>query len=346
MLRVTAPIAEAQLVETSLLSTLHFQTLIASKTARVTTAAAGRPVVEFGSRRAHGIEAGFLAARAAFIAGCAGTSNTYAGQRFGIPVYGTQAHSWIMAHEDEAEAFRNFLGVFPEQSTLLIDTYDVRAAIDKIIALDKKPGAVRLDSGDVLADSLWARHRLDRVGWSDVQIFVSGDLDENRIEALLQGGARIDAFGVGTALSTSGDASSVGVIYKLVEVEAGGRIRNTAKFSEAKKTYPGRKQVFRFSSEEGTFSGDVIGLEDERFAAAEPLLVPVMRHGRRLEPALQEATTTARAAQQRFLAARARLPSPVAALGAADPPFPVSHSNRLEELCEHLRLSFVKTARS
>ncbi len=308
MLRVTAPIAEAQLVETSLLSTLHFQTLIASK--------------------------------------CAGTSNTYAGQRFGIPVYGTQAHSWIMAHEDEAEAFRNFLGVFPEQSTLLIDTYDVRAAIDKIIALDKKPGAVRLDSGDVLADSLWARHRLDRVGWSDVQIFVSGDLDENRIEALLQGGARIDAFGVGTALSTSGDASSVGVIYKLVEVEAGGRIRNTAKFSEAKKTYPGRKQVFRFSSEEGTFSGDVIGLEDERFAAAEPLLVPVMRHGRRLEPALQEATTTARAAQQRFLAARARLPSPVAALGAADPPFPVSHSNRLEELCEHLRLSFVKTARS
>src|SRR5882724_13230221 len=136
-----------------------------------------------------------------------------------------------------------------------------------------------------------------------------------------------------------------GVIYKLVEVETGGRIRSTAKFSEAKKTYPGRKQVFRFSSEEGTFSGDVIGLEDERFAAAEPLLVPVMRHGRRLEPALQEAATTARAAQQRFLAARARLPSPVAALGAADPPFPVSHSNRLEELCENLRLSFVKTAR-
>ena len=345
MLRVSAPIAEAQLVETSLLSTLHFQTLIASKAARVTTAAAGRPVVEFGSRRAQGIEAGVLAARAAFIAGCAGTSNTYAAQRFGIPVYGTQAHSWIMAHEDEAEAFRNFLGVFPEQSTLLIDTYDVRAAIDKIIALDKKPGAVRLDSGDVLADSLWARHRLDRVGWNDVQIFVSGDLDENRIEALLQAGARIDAFGVGAALSTSADASSVGVIYKLVEVETGGRIRSTAKFSEAKKTYPGRKQVFRFSSEEGTFSGDVIGLEDERFAAAEPLLVPVMRHGRRLEPALQEATTTARAAQQRFLAARARLPSPVAALGAADPPFPVSHSNRLEELCENLRLSFVKTAR-
>jgi nicotinate phosphoribosyltransferase len=346
MLRVTAPIAEAQLVETSLLSILHFQTLLASKTARVTTAAAGRPVVEFGSRRAHGIEAGVLAARAAFIAGCAGTSNTYAGHRFGIPVYGTQAHSWIMAHEDEVEAFRNFLDVFPEQSTLLVDTYDVRAAIDKIIALDRKPGGVRLDSGDVLADSLWARHRLDSVGWNDVQVFVSGDLDEHRIEALLQGGARIDAFGVGTALSTSADAPSVGVIYKLVEVEVGGRIRSTAKFSEAKKTYPGRKQVFRFSSGEGTFSGDVIGLEDETFPAAEPLLVPVMRHGCRLEPALQEAATTAQAAQQRFLAARARLPGPIAALGAADPPFPVSYSNRLEELCEHLRQSFVKTTRT
>src|SRR3989454_3210120 len=192
LLRVTAPIAEAQLVETSLLSIVHCQTLIASKAARVTTAAAGRPVVEFGSRRAQGIEAGVLAARAAFIAGCAGTSNTYAGQRFGIPVYGTQAHSWIMAHEDEAEAFRNFLGVFPEQSTLLVDTYDVRAAIDKIIALDRKPGGVRLDSGDVLADSLWARHRLDSFGWNDGRGFFSGDLDGNCTEALLQGGARIE----------------------------------------------------------------------------------------------------------------------------------------------------------
>jgi nicotinate phosphoribosyltransferase len=176
LLRVTAPIPEAQLVETGLLSIVHFQTLIASKAARVTTAAAGRPVVEFGSRRAHGIEASVLAARAAFIGGCAGTSNTYAGHCFGIPVYGTQAHSWIMAHDDEIEAFRNFLDVFPEQSTLLVDTYDVRAAIDKIISLGRKPGGVRLDSGDVLADSLWTRQRLDSAGWTDVQIFASGDL--------------------------------------------------------------------------------------------------------------------------------------------------------------------------
>ena len=346
LLRVTAPIAEAQLVETSLLSIFHFQILIASKAARVTTAAAGRPVVEFGSRRAHGIEAGVLAARAAFIGGCTGTSNTFAGHRFGIPVYGTQAHSWIMAHDDEAEAFRHFLEVFPEQSTLLVDTYNVRAAIDKIIALGRKPGGVRLDSGDVLSDSRWTRQRLDSVGWNDVQIFASGDLDENRIEALLQSGAHIDAFGVGTALSTSADAPNVGVIYKLVEVELGGQARSTAKFSEAKKTYPGRKQVFRFTGGEGQFSKDRIGLEDETFPSAVPLLVPVMRHGRRIESVPQDAAATARAAQQRFLAARACSPGPILALGPADPPFPVSYSARLEQLSERIRQTVVKTARS
>ncbi|HEX8764668.1 MAG TPA: nicotinate phosphoribosyltransferase, partial [Candidatus Acidoferrum sp.] len=224
LLRVNALIAEAQLVETGLLSILHFQTLIASKASRVTTAAGGRPVVEFGSRRAHGMEAGVLAARAAFVGGCQGTSNAYAGRRFGIPVYGTQAHSWIMAHEDEAEAFRDFLDVFPEQSTLLVDTYDVHAAIEKIVALGRKPGGVRLDSGDVLADSQWVRTRLDSVGWNDVKIFASGELDEHRIEVLLRSGARLDAFGVGTALSTSSDSPNIGVIYKLVEVDTGDTV--------------------------------------------------------------------------------------------------------------------------
>src|SRR4029077_5121222 len=239
LLRVTAPIAEAQLVETSLLSILHFQTLIASKAARVTSAAAGRQVVEFGSRRAHGIEASVLAARAAFIGGCVGTSNTFAGHCFGIPTYGTQAHSWIMAHEDEADAFRDFLEIFPERSTLLVDTYNVRAAVEKIIELGRKPGGIRLDSGDVLAGSRWARQWLDAAGWKDVQIFASGDLEENRIQELLRNGASIDAFGVGTALSTSADAPYIGVIYKLVEIEQSGGVRSTAKFSEAKKTYPG-----------------------------------------------------------------------------------------------------------
>jgi nicotinate phosphoribosyltransferase len=344
VLRVTGPIAEAQLVETSLLSILHFQTLIASKAARVTTAAAGRRVVEFGSRRAHGSEAGVLAARAAFIGGCSGTSNTYAGHRFGIPVYGTQAHSWIMAHEDEGEAFRDFLDVFPEQSTLLVDTYDVRAAVEKIIALGRKPSGIRLDSGDVLAESRWARARLDRAGWHEVQIFASGELDENRIEALLRDGACLDAFGVGTALSTSADAPHIGVIYKLVEVADDGIVRNTAKFSEAKKTYPGRKQVFRRSDGEGNYAGDTIALEDELVPGAEPLLVPVMRAGRRIQPSAQDNGADLRAAQERFLSARSRLPQPIGALRAAEQPYPVTYSARLEQLSEELRQALVQAA--
>lgn len=345
LLRVTAPIAEAQLVETGLLSILHFQTLIASKAARVTTAAAGRPVVEFGSRRAHGIAAGVLAARAAFIGGCEGTSNAYAGRRFGIPVYGTQAHSWIMAHADEAEAFRDFLNVFPERSTLLVDTYDVHAAIEKIISLARKPAAVRLDSGNMLADSQWVRQRLDRAGWTDVQVFASGELDEDRIEDLLRRGARLDAFGVGTALSTSADSPSIGVIYKLVEVEMDGNVRSAAKFSQEKMTYPGRKQVFRFTGENGKFSGDVIGLDGESFTAGEPLLVPVMRQGQRIGETSQNSGATSQAARGQFLAGRARLPDDLLALGPAERPFQVRYSSRLEELYDQVRQSVVKTAR-
>ena len=346
VLRVTAPIADAQIVETALLSTVHFQTLIASKAARVTSAAEGRMVVEFGSRRAHGIEASVLAARAAFIGGCAGTSNTFAGQRFGIPVYGTQAHSWIMAHEDEAEAFRDFLDVFPTESTLLVDTYDVRAAVEKIIALGRKPGGIRLDSGDVLADSRWARARLDRAGWPDVQIFASGDLDEQRIAELLRGGACIDGFGVGTALSTSSDAPHLGVIYKLAEVAEGGEIRLTAKYSEHKKTYPGRKQVWRASDAQGRYCGDMIALEEERGPGdAEPLLVPVMREGKRIaSSAAQDSQLRLREAQERFQAQRERLPREIAALAPAGNPYRVAYSAQLEQLSEEIRKTLVRTA--
>lgn len=344
VLRVTAPIAEAQIIETSLLSLMHLQTLIASKAARITAAAAGRAVIEFGSRRAHGSEAGVLAARAAFIGGCAGTSNTYAGYRFGLPVYGTQAHSWIMAHEDEAEAFGAFLDVFPEQATLLVDTYNVRAAVEKIIAGGRKPGGIRLDSGDVLADSVWARRRLDQAGWKGVQIFVSGDLDEARIEELLRSGAPIDGFGVGTALATSADAPSLGVIYKLVEVEAEERVRGTAKFSDGKKTYPGRKQVFRFRDEGGEYAGDVVGLEDEEFPSAEPLLIPVMRNGRRLDAAKEEPAAAVRNAQGRFLASREYLPGRLQKTAAANPPYRVSYSAKLEEMSEQTRELALKAA--
>ncbi len=339
MLRVTAPIAEAQIVETYLLATLNFQTLVASKAARVVTAARGRNVVEFGARRAHGSESGVLAARAAFIGGCQGTSNVMAGQSFGIPTYGTQAHSWIMAHDDEEEAFQRFLDVFPEHAVLLVDTYDVRAAVERIIATGRKPRGVRLDSGDLAADSVWVRQRLDEAGWSDVEVFASGDLDEDRIVALLESGARIDAFGVGTALATSADAPALGVIYKLVEVERGGAVRNAAKFSEAKVTFPGRKQVFRFAGAGGKFTEDVIALEGEQFPGAEPLLVRVMRDGKRLHPA-----TDLGEAQKRCLEGLERLPAPVQAL-AARGSHPVRHSARLEELFERVRERVERAAR-
>lgn len=343
LLRVTAPIPEAQLVETGLLAIVHLQTLVASKAARITAIACGRPVIEFGSRRAHGIDAGVLAARAAFIGGCQGTSNTSAGFRFGIPVYGTQAHSWIMAHPNEATAFSRFLDVFPDGATLLVDTYDVQAAINRIVAHGRKPRSIRLDSGDVLADSVWTRRRLDSAGWTDVQIFVSGDLDEYRIDSLLRGGACIDSFGVGTALSTSFDVPAVGAIYKLVEVEVGGEVRCTAKFSQEKKTYPGRKQVYRSVGTEGKLCGDIIGLEDESFPGGSPLLVPVMRQGRRVDGAGQDPTAKTRAARQRFLAERERLPSQLLRLDRPDPPYPVRYSANLEALCERVRQTVADT---
>jgi nicotinate phosphoribosyltransferase len=349
MLRVTAPIAEAQIVETCLLATLHFQTLVASKAVRVVTAAEGRKVIEFGTRRAHGIEAGVLAARAAFLGGCQGTSNVLAGQRFGIPTYGTQAHSWIMAHENEEEAFGKFLDIFPEHAVLLLDTYDVRAAVEKIIAMGRKPRGVRLDSGALAADSAWVRRRLDEAGWADVEVFASGDLDEDRIAELLESGARIDSFGVGTALATSADAPALGVIYKLVELERGGAIHNAAKFSEAKVTYPGRKQVFRFADRAGKYTEDVIALEEEHFPHAESLLREVMRGGKRSEPATDLAE-----ARKRCLAGLEHLPESVryAQLGrptraprGQTSSYPVRHSARLEELFEQMRRRVERAAR-
>src|ERR1700722_18331083 len=178
LLRVVAPIIEGQIMETYLLATISYQTMIASKAARVVSAAQGRQIVEFGARRAHGSQASLLAARAAAIGGCVGTSNVLAGQLFGMDTYGTQAHSWVMAHEDESEAFSHFLDTFPKGAVLLVDTYDVRKAIGKIIALGRKPAGVRLDSGDLAKDSRWVRRELDRAGWKDVKIFASGDLDE------------------------------------------------------------------------------------------------------------------------------------------------------------------------
>lgn len=340
VLRVTGPAIEAQIAETFLLSEINFQTMIASKAARIVHAAGGRPVIEFGSRRAHGMEAGVLAARAGVIGGCEGTSNVAAGKEFGIPVYGTQAHSWIMAHEDEEDAFAKFLDIFPDQAVLLVDTYDVRAAIEKLIAMGRKPRGLRLDSGDIAADSIWARNRLNRAGWSDVIVFASGDLDEDSISALLAEGALIDGFGVGTALVNSSDSPTLGVIYKLVEAEDRGGVRSVAKFSAAKVTYPGKKQVYRAIDSRGRFAGDTIALAEEKFPTAEALLVPVMNKGQRIAPRTDLAGARKRCSEQ-----VARLPEALLSTKQAAVAYQVRHSERLENLMKDVRQRLERAAR-
>jgi nicotinate phosphoribosyltransferase len=338
LLRVTAPIIQAQIVETFLLSTLTFQTMIASKAARVVEAAQGRPVVEFGSRRAHGAEAGVIAARAAFIGGCNGTSNVEAGLRFGIPTFGTQAHSFVMAYRDEEHSFRDFERLFPEHGVLLIDTYDTLAAVDKIIRSGLRPGSVRLDSGDFVALSREVRRRFDQAGLTHTKIFASGDLDEFVIADLLSRGARLDAFGVGTALATSKDAPSLSGVYKLVDVDFGQGPAGRAKLSNDKSTYPCRKQVFRKSATDGSYAGDIVAGESERIESAEPLLVCVMREGKRLNPSpkIQEA-------QQRAKSELERLPRQHRRLQSAER-YPVQFSRVLKKNLEEIRHRLTQSA--
>jgi nicotinate phosphoribosyltransferase len=331
IMRLTAPIIEAQILETYLLATLGYQTMVASKAARIFTAARGRQVVDFSARRAHGGPASLLSARASVIGGCEGTSNTLAGQRLGIDTYGTQAHSWVMAHEDESEAFAHFLDTFPAGAVLLVDTYDVRSAVKKIIAMSRKPAGIRLDSGNLITDSRWTRRELDRAGWSDVKIFASGDLDEYRIANLLGNGAAIDAFGVGSALGTPADAPHLSLIYKLVEVERGGKVREAAKFSQAKVTYPGRKQVFRHSRPSGEFESDKIALDDEPANGAQPLLIQVMREGRRVAP-----PESMVALRERCIAGLTCLPERLRRIDRVAT-FSVRYSKRLEAMLESVR---------
>jgi nicotinate phosphoribosyltransferase len=325
-------------METYLLATMSYQTMIASKAARIFTAARGRQIVDFGARRAHGSQASLLAARAAAIGGCGGTSNVLAGHQFGMETYGTQAHSWVMAHEDESEAFGHFLDAFPEHAVLLLDTYDVRNAVKKIIAMGRKPAGVRLDSGNLAKDSQWVRAQLDAVGWKDVKIFASGDLDETRIASLLSKHAAIDAFGVGTALATPGDAPHLNLVYKLVEVERDGKVREAAKLSAAKVTYPGRKQVFRYSKPSGEYKGDKISLDGEAADGGEPMLIEVMRGGRRTTPA--EAVIDSRA---RCLAGLGRLPARYRRIDRSAV-YPVAYTKRLESHLEKLRKRIMKSA--
>jgi nicotinate phosphoribosyltransferase len=328
---VTAPIIEGQILETYLLATLSYQTIVASKAARVVSAAQGRQIVDFGARRAHGSQASLFAARAAAIGGCEGTSNVLAGQQFGMNTYGTQAHSWVMAHEGEAEAFRNFLDAFPDDAVLLLDTYNVRNALAEIISMGRKPAGVRLDSGDLVKDSRWVRRELDRAGWKDVKVFASGDLDEFKISSLLAKGAAIDAFGVGTALATPGDAPQLSMIYKLVEVEREGKIREAAKLTRAKATYPGRKQVYRYFTAKGECKSDRIALESEPANGGEPLLIPVMREGRRIAPA-----EPIRVLRDRCAEGLARLPQRFRQIHR-EAKYRVDHSKALERSLEKVR---------
>jgi nicotinate phosphoribosyltransferase len=247
------------------------------------TAADGRAVIEFGSRRAHGLDAALHAARAAYIAGCVSTSNLEAGRLFGIPVSGTMAHSWVMGFTDEIDAFRQYMQIFGSHTTLLIDTYDTLAAARRIVATGLRPTAVRLDSGDLLRLSQQVRTIFDAGGLAATRILVSGDLDEHRIDALVRGGAPIDGFGVGTAISVVSDAPALGGVYKLVETTESGQARPTVKLSTGKRTFPGRKQVWRVTHG-GIASHDVMGLQDERGHDGRALLAPVMRRGARVSP--------------------------------------------------------------
>jgi nicotinate phosphoribosyltransferase len=289
---VTAPLLEAQILETWLLSTINFQTLIASKAARIVDAANGRAIVEFGSRRAHGMEAALYAARGAFIGGCIGTSNVEAGMRFGLPVYGTAAHSWVMSFDREIDAFRAFHEIFPEHTTLLLDTYDTIAAAKLATEVGPSLRGVRLDSGDLCALSKQVRAILDQAGMQNTKIMASGDLDEFKITELLANSAPIDLFGVGTELSTSRDDPALGGVYKLVELNGQPKM----KLSQDKATYPYCKQVWRSYADDGTFLGDTIGIADERDVPGELLLYQVMRHGELIAPlpSLAETQTYAR----------------------------------------------------
>ena len=328
ILRVTAPLPEAQLVESRLLNLLHFQTLVAAKAARCSLAAPGKLLVDFGFRRAHGAEAGVLAARAAYVAGFSGTATVQAGRAFGIPLYGTMAHSFVQAHDDEARAFERFAACHPPGTTLLIDTYDTEAAARKVVALSGRwhergirVGGVRLDSGDLSALAAAVRVILDEGGLRKATIFASGNLDEYRLRELVAGGAPIDGFGVGSSLVTSADAPFLDAVYKLQEYAGQAR----RKRSTGKATWPGRKQVFR-QLRDGSFDYDTVTVEGEADTGS-PLLVPVMRNGRRLH-----APESLQAMRERASKQLTSLPEHLRALETARSPYRVEISAALHKL--------------
>jgi nicotinate phosphoribosyltransferase len=328
ILRVTAPLPLAQFVESRLINILHFQTLIASKAARMMLAAPGKLLIDFGMRRAHGAEAGLLAARASYLTGFAGTATVLAGEKFGIPLYGTMAHSFVEAFDDEAAAFAAFAQSRPDNLVLLIDTYDSEAAARKVVALAPKLKAegitirgVRLDSGDLVALSISVREILNAGGLRDVTIFASGGLDEDALARFVQTGAPIDGLGIGTSMTTSSDAPALDCVYKLQEYAGLPRRKRAVN----KATWPGRKQVWRRYGADGRMAGDLLARAGDQ-KPGEPLLEPVMADGKRVQPSPSLDDIRAHAGRE-----FERLPEPLRSLkpGTA---YPVEVAVELQEL--------------
>ncbi len=324
IVEIVAPILEAQIIETFIMNQIHVQTVLSSKAQRMVIAAQGRPVVDFGPRRMHGIDAALKAARAFHIGGVAATSNVLAGKLYQVPVAGTMAHSYIQAHDDEREAFRRFACLYPE-TVLLVDTYDTLEGVRRVIELAGILGdqfnvsAVRLDSGDLLDLSKQVRTLLDQAKLGQVEIFASGGLNEDKITELISAGAPVDGFGVGTSMGVSKDAPDLDIAYKLCEYAGKGRL----KLSPGKPILPGRKQIFRMS-ENGNDVRDVIAQADEQLPG-QPLLEAVMQNGERLAAGRVDLESARTHANRQT----ARLPNHVRAITPAEPPYPVEVSREL-----------------
>lgn len=331
MLEVVAPLPQAQLVETMVMNQMHVQTVIATKAARLVAAAEGKSVIDFGLRRTHGADAGLKGARAAYIAGIAATSNVLAAVTYGIPASGTMAHSYVQAHDNELDAFRSFVRHVPD-ATLLVDTYDTLRGVDHVITLAREMGSsfrvrhIRLDSGDLAALAFAAREKLDDAGLRHVRIVASGGLDESRLAAVLERGAPIDAFGVGSELAVSADSPLLDIVYKMAEYRGTGRIKT----SPGKETLPGRKQIFR-REQGGRAAGDVIARAHE-VLDGRALLRPVMHNGERLSEGSERLSVIRERAawELRHLPDRLRAQAQV-------PPYPVAVSPRLEAFARAVR---------
>jgi nicotinate phosphoribosyltransferase len=327
LIRITAPLPQAQLIESRLINIMHFQTLIASKAARMVLAAPGKILSDFGLRTAHGAEAGLYSARASYIAGFAGAANVLAGPRYGIPVVGTMAHSYVQVHDNEMQAFEDFARTRPEGVILLIDTYDTEAGARKVVELYPKLKAdgiairgVRIDSGDLIEMSKKVRRILDDGGCQDVNILVSGGVNEDVLQDMMKQNAPIAGFGIGVSLDVSTDVPALDCAYKLQEYA--GKPRR--KLSEGKATWPGRKQVWRAYDADRRMRGDILSVEGDT-QPGETVITQVMRAGKRVSPA-----PTLAQIREHATAQLSTLPTPLKRMEAFD--YPVTISDKLKAL--------------